>query len=178
MAGTKSLSVYSLDEAATYFTAALALLDKNADCAADDQVVDFFVSFSFQLCMSAKFKVLIEVLERHLRRIDRLGDDQRVVLIREQYVFALYSNGRYRDAAAAQRETLPIAIRLGDNRSKAYALAGEMMTATVLAPKPLHEFEALKRQAIKRCFRYDGRVPSNLDSVDRRLGRDIKRAHS
>ena len=98
--------------------------------------------------MSAEFKVLIEVLERHLRRIDRLGDDQRVVLIREQYVFALYSNGRYRDAAAAQRETLPIAIRLGDNRSKAYALAGEMMTATVLAPKPLHEFEALKRQAI------------------------------
>ena len=149
MAGTKSLSVYSLDEAATYFTTALALLDKNADCGADDQVVDFFVSFSFQLCMSAKFKVLIEVLERHLRRIDRLGDDQRVVLIREQYVFALYSNGRYRDAAAAQRETLPIAIRLGDNRSRAYALAGEMMTATVLAPKPLHEFEALKRQAIK-----------------------------
>jgi predicted ATPase len=45
MAGTKSLSVYSLDEAATYFTAALALLDKNADCAADDRVVDFFVSF-------------------------------------------------------------------------------------------------------------------------------------
>ena len=149
MAGTKSLSVYSLDEAAAYFTTALALLDKNADCGADDQVVDFFVSFSFQLCMSAKFKVLIEVLERHLRRIDRLGDDQRVVLIREQYVFALYSNGRYRDAAAAQRETLPIAIRLGDNRSRAYALAGEMMTATVLAPKPLHEFEALKRQAIK-----------------------------
>ena len=33
MAGSKSLSVYSLDEAATYFTAALALLDKNPDCA-------------------------------------------------------------------------------------------------------------------------------------------------
>ena len=48
MAGTKSLSVYSLDEAATYFAAALALLDKNADCAADDRVVVllclFFVS--------------------------------------------------------------------------------------------------------------------------------------
>jgi predicted ATPase len=32
MAGSKSLSVYSLDEAETYFTAALALLDKHADC--------------------------------------------------------------------------------------------------------------------------------------------------
>ena len=149
MAGTKSLSVYSLDEAATYFTAALALLDKNADCAADDEVADFFVSFSFQLYVSANFKALIEVIEHYLPRIDRLGDDQRVVLIRQQYVFALYSNGRYRDAAATQRETSPIAIRLGDSRSKAYALAGEMMTATVLAPKPLHEFEALKTRAIK-----------------------------
>ena len=41
MAGTKSLSVYSLDEATTHFTAALALLDKNQDCAADNQVADF-----------------------------------------------------------------------------------------------------------------------------------------
>ena len=148
MAGSKSLNVYSLDEAATYFTAALALLDKNTDCAVDGQVADFFVSYSSQLYMSAQFNVLIEVLERYLPRIDRLGDDQRVVLIREQYVFALYSNARYREAAATQRETSPMANRLGDSRSKAYALAGEMMTSTVLAPKPLREFEAIKRQAI------------------------------
>ena len=148
MAGSKSLNVYSLDEAATYFTAALALLDKNTDCAVDGQVADFFVSYSSQLYMSAQFNVLIEVLERYLPRIDRLGDDQRVVLIREQYVFALYSNARYREAAATQRETSPMANCLGDSRSKAYALAGEMMTSTVLAPKPLREFEAIKRQAI------------------------------
>ena len=86
MAGSKSLNVYSLDEAATYFTAALALLDKNTDCAVDGQVADFFVSCSSQLYMSAQFNVLIEMLERYLPRIDRLGDDQRVVLIREQYV--------------------------------------------------------------------------------------------
>ncbi len=148
MAGTKSLNVYSLDEAATYFTAALALLDKNTDCAVDGQVADFFVSYSSQLYMSAQFNVLIEVLERYLPRIDRLGDDQRVVLIREQYVFAPYSNARYREAAATQRETSRMANRLGDSRSKAYALAGEMMTSTVIAPKPLREFEAIKRQAI------------------------------
>ena len=43
MAGSKSLSVYSLDEATTHFTAALALLDKNPDCASDDQVAEFLV---------------------------------------------------------------------------------------------------------------------------------------
>jgi hypothetical protein len=35
MAGSKSLSVYSLDEATTHFAGALALLDKNQDCASD-----------------------------------------------------------------------------------------------------------------------------------------------
>ena len=59
MAGTKSLGVYSLDEAATHFTAALALLDKNADCAADDQVADFFVAFSSSYYMSPD-KAMIE----------------------------------------------------------------------------------------------------------------------
>ena len=45
LAGTKSLSVYSLDEAATHLTAALALLDKNPDCASDAQVTDFLLSY-------------------------------------------------------------------------------------------------------------------------------------
>ena len=52
MAGSKSLSVYSLDEAATHFTAALALLDKNPDCASDDQVAEFLVSYALLLNIS------------------------------------------------------------------------------------------------------------------------------
>ena len=46
MAGSKSLSVYSLDEAATHLSAALSLLDNNVDCASDDQVADFLVSYA------------------------------------------------------------------------------------------------------------------------------------
>ena len=52
MAGSKSLSVYSLDEATTHFAAALALLDKNPDCASDDQVAEFLVSYTLLLNMS------------------------------------------------------------------------------------------------------------------------------
>jgi hypothetical protein len=84
-----------------------------------------------------------------LVRIDRLGDDPRAVLIRHHYVFALLWNARYREAAAMQRETSPIAVRLGDSRSKAYALAGEILVSTLIAPKPLSEFEILKGEAIK-----------------------------
>jgi hypothetical protein len=42
-----------------------------------------------------------------------------------------------------------MADRLGDSRSKAYALAGKIIVPTVFAPKPLNEFEILKRKAIR-----------------------------
>jgi class 3 adenylate cyclase len=149
MAGSKSLGVYSLDEAVTHFTSALALLDKNPDCASDDQVAEFLVPYTLLLNMSLKVKATIDVLQRYLPRIDHLGLDPRAVLIRHQYVFALLWNTRYREAAAMQRETSPIAARLGDSRSKAYSLAGEIQVSTMVAPKPLAEFEILKREAIK-----------------------------
>jgi class 3 adenylate cyclase/tetratricopeptide (TPR) repeat protein len=149
MAGGKSVSVYSLDEAATHFHAALALLDKNPDCASDDQVAEFLVSFTLLLHMTMQLRALIETLERYLMRVDRLGDDPRAVLIRHQYVFALLWSARYREAAIIQRETSPIAARLGDSRSQAYAIAGEISVSTMIAPKPLNEFDILKEAAIK-----------------------------
>ena len=81
MAASKSLSVYTLDEATTHFTAALALLDKSPDCALDDQVAQFFVSYTLLLNMNYKIKLTIEILERYLSRIDRLGDDRRAIPI-------------------------------------------------------------------------------------------------
>jgi class 3 adenylate cyclase len=149
MAGSKSLNVYSLDEAETHFAAALALLGKTPDCASDDQVAEFLVSYAYLLNMNAQLNVTIDVLQHYLARINDLGDDPRAVLIRHHYVFALLWNTRYREAAAVQRETSPIASRLGDSRSKAYSLAGEIHVSTILAPKPLNEFEMLKREALK-----------------------------
>jgi len=149
MAGSKSVSVYSLDEAATHFTAALALLDKNPDCASDDQVADFLVSYTLLFHMSLQVGMMIDIVERYLARVDRLGDDPRAVLIRHRYASALALNTRYREAAAMQRQTSAIADRLGDSRSRAYSLAGEINVSTIVAPEPLHEFEILKREAIK-----------------------------
>jgi len=92
---------------------------------------------------------MIDVVQRYLTRIDRLGLDPRVVLIRHQYVFALLWNTRYPEAAAMQRETSLMADRLGDSRSKAYSLAGEIHVSTIVEPMPLDKFEILKREAIK-----------------------------
>jgi tetratricopeptide (TPR) repeat protein len=149
MAGSKSLGVYSLDEATTHFAAALALLDKNPHSISDDLFAEFFVSYALLLNMRVKITALIEVLSRYLSRISALGDDPRAVLIRHHHVFGLLWNARYREAAAMQRELSLVAGRLGDSRSKAYALAGEIIVSAIIAPKPLQEFEVLKKRAIQ-----------------------------
>jgi hypothetical protein len=92
---------------------------------------------------------MISTLERYLPRVDRLGDDPRAVLIRHQYVFALLWSTRYHEGAAMQQELSSMAERLGDSRSKAYALAVAIHVSTLVAPKPLNEFEALKREALE-----------------------------
>ena len=147
MAGSKSLSMYSLEEASNYFTAALALLDRNPDCASDNQVAEFLEPYLRLLHFSGKFYAAIDTVERNLGRIDSLGDDPRVVLIRHHYVLALIFNHRFRDAASVQQKTLPMAERLGDSRSKAYALSAEIFVETFTAPKTLNDFEALERAA-------------------------------
>ena len=48
-----------------------------------------------------------------------------------------------------QGETSPMADRLGDNKSKAYSLTGEIYVSTIVSRKPLNEFEILKKEAIK-----------------------------
>jgi class 3 adenylate cyclase/tetratricopeptide (TPR) repeat protein len=148
MAGSKNLGVYSLNEARTHLAAALALLDKHPNCASDDQVAEFLVSHTRLLNMMHQVKATIDVLERHLARVDRLADDPRAVLIRHHYVFALIWSIRYSVAAAVQRETSAMAERLADSKSKAYSLTGEILFSTVVAPKPALEFEELKKEAI------------------------------
>jgi class 3 adenylate cyclase len=148
MAGKKALDVYSLDEATIHLTSALALLDQHPSCASDNGFAKFFAAYSLLLTLSERYKVLIDTLERHFARIDRLGDDPSALVIRHHYGFALAFNARYRDAAAAQRKTLEMARRLGDSRSKAYALATEIWVSTIVDPKSLNSFEVLKREAI------------------------------
>ena len=99
--------------------------------------------------MSYQYLVLIDVVERYLARIDRLGDDPRAVRIRHQYGFTLLWNTRSREAAVMQDELSAIADRLGDSTSRAYSLANLIFASTIVAPKPLHEFETVKRQAIE-----------------------------
>ena len=149
MAGEKSLGVYSIDEASTYFAAALALLDKDPDCASDEQVTEFISSYALLLNLSGQINVTIGVLGRYLTRIDQQGDDPRVLLIRYHYAHALLLNARYGEAVAMQREASSLAERLGDGRSKAYAFAGDTYLGTIVGSKPRPDFERRREEAVR-----------------------------
>jgi class 3 adenylate cyclase/tetratricopeptide (TPR) repeat protein len=148
MAGSKSLSVYSIAEATRHLTAALAILDETPDCASDSQVAEFVISYAYLLTLGLQIRALVGVLERHLERIDRLGSDPRVVLVRHHYVHALWYSSRYREMAAVQRQAWEIANQLTDARSKAYVLTAEILIYAICGVRSVQEFDVLKREAI------------------------------
>ena len=149
MAGSKSFGVYSLDEATLHFSAALALLDRDHDCASDDQVADFLAAYSHLLLLNVQIKFITGILDRYAARVERLGDDPRAVFIGHCYAYALVFNARYRDAVAIQQKISNMARRMGDSKSMACALTIETVVSTVMAPKSTEEFNTLKRETIK-----------------------------
>jgi hypothetical protein len=148
MAAAKSLRVYSLDQASEYGAAAIALLDKNPDCADDEQVADLFVNYTLCLNMLMRVISLTETVERFAHRLYGLGDSPKRILITHHYVLTLLYRKRYREAHAAQAELLALANRLGDAKSMAYALASEIHSSTFTAPKTAEDFKTVSRQAV------------------------------
>src|SRR5262249_44970456 len=112
MAGSKNLSMYSLEEGSIHFAAALALLEKYPDCASDHQVAACLESYAQLLSMSGKIATVIAVIERYWERVSRLGVDPRVVIIGQLRVNALAFNLRYQEAIAVQQETSRVANSL------------------------------------------------------------------
>ena len=155
MAGSKSLNVYSLEEASNHFTEALALLDSNPECATDEQVADFLLSYTRLLHFMAQIKKLLRVHELHGSRLLQLGDDQRVVIVRSNLVIGLLLNARYRDAADIQPNVSLMAQRLGDSTSLAYAYFAELSLSTVIAPKPVSQFLSFKELAVQTAVATD-----------------------
>jgi class 3 adenylate cyclase len=157
MAGAKSLGVYSHEEADNAFAAAVALLDKNPNCADDEQVADLLANYTLCLNLSLRFKVLRQVVVRFQPRLSRLGDSPKRVLIQHHYVMALSGSGQYREAEEAQTHLTGMAVRLGDDRSKAYALGSEIVVSAIYSPKPVDVFETLSSEAIAAASSIDDR---------------------
>ena len=148
MAGAKSLGVYSLDEAQNHFNAAVAILDKNPDCASDQQVAEFLVDYTLLLSALGELRKVVNAADKYASRLVSLGDNAQTILIVHHKVMSLVYMGQFRAAKMAQEIISPMADRLGDDRSRAYSLAGEIQVSTVIAPKSIQEFETLSRSAL------------------------------
>jgi class 3 adenylate cyclase len=155
MAGAKSLGVYSLDEAGNNFDAAIARLDKNPDCANDQQVGELLLNYT--LCSNALFRIkaTTETVERFMPRLDTLGDDPTRIIVQHHYAIALIWSARSREAQKAQTDLSAMAARLRDARSRAYELTSAIFIATIVAPYPAEIFEAIAHEAIAAASSID-----------------------
>ncbi len=148
LAGAKSLGVYSLDEADQYFAAATALIDKKPECASDAELAEMLANYALCSNISLKLKQIIDVATRFRPRLERLGDSKQRSLIQYHYVQTLLWSSRFKQAEEAQRELIAMTNRLGDARSRAYALVTEILVSTHVAPKPVAAVRAESREAL------------------------------
>src|SRR5262249_34141480 len=109
---------------------------------------DLLVDLTLLLNLRLKLSELIKVVERFESRVDGLGDNKQVILIRHQYMLALLWTARYPDAAITQKAISSMAGRLGTPLCRAYAIAGDIHISTMLSPMTVREYEALRREVV------------------------------
>ena len=95
----------------------------------------------------------MDIVDRFAARLNNLGDSTQIVLIMHQKVFGLCFMTEFKAAVAEQANITRIAERLGDDRSKAYAYASQILVSSAIAPKTLEHQESLVRSALDAASR-------------------------
>ncbi len=140
-AGRKSLGVYSLDDAEQYFERALDLLESTPHCAGETEVAALIADMSQLLIIKFHPGKLKQLIDRHMPLIDALGDLSSSVIMLSNYCFGAGMMCEYRVAVEAAERALDMALRLDDDRSRAYARAAVIMSKTMIGTLPLEEME-------------------------------------
>ena len=153
MAGSRSLSVYSLEEAEAHFSAAIALVELNPGCASDQQIANVLVDYTLLQIALGKVRNVVDIADRFAARLHKLGDSTQIVLIAHQKVFALFFMTKFQAALAEQANITRMAERLGDDRSIAYAYASQILVSSAVAPKTLEDQAPLVRSALEAASR-------------------------
>ena len=153
MAGSRSLSVYSLEEAEAHFSAAIALVEAKPECASDQQIANVLVDYTLLENALGKIRNLVDIVDRFAARLHNLGDSTQIVLIMHQKVFGLCFMTEFKAAVAEQATITRMAERLGDDRSKAYAYASQILVSSAIAPNTLEHQEPLVRNALDAASR-------------------------
>ena len=149
MAGSRSLSVYSLEEAETHFSAAIALVEEHSGCANDQQIANLLVDYTLLQNALGKVRNVVDIADKFAARLHNLGDSTQTVLVVHQKVFGLCFMDKFQVALAEQANIARMAERLGDDRSMAYSLSSQILVSSAVAPKSLEDLQPLVRSALE-----------------------------
>ena len=149
MAGTKSLGVYSLDEAERHFRKALEIADAHPNVATDLQLAGLMERFTYLLNLNTRAIELCALVEKYATRVERDSSD--LVLVLHHYSWALLTRSMFREARVTGDRAFAIADRLGDHRARAYARASRIVCSTILAPMSPEEIEREGQLALEEA---------------------------
>ena len=119
LAGAKSLQVYSLEEAERRFRSILDLIQSTPGCAPDTALADVVIKMARLHYYKAEFRNTIELVERYLPRIAKLGDKH----LQSRLFFELGYACVFGAQAAAGRKFLEHAMALGEEIDDAESIA-------------------------------------------------------
>ena len=143
VAGRKSLTVYSLDQAEQYCRKALDLVDARPGCAGEQAVAEVIALLLEVLYLTGNNPGVARVAERYMPRLEAMPDSPHLVVALSFYALTLGNKCEFRAGEAAAKRALDIAERIGDAKAEGYALVGLLFCATVLSRYPLPAAEAL-----------------------------------
>src|SRR5262249_24193949 len=89
MAGSRSLSVYSLEEAEVHFSKAIERFQTSPGCASDQQIANVLVDYTLLQNALGKNRNVVDIADRFAANLQKLGDSTQTVLDLHQKVFSL-----------------------------------------------------------------------------------------
>lgn len=151
LAGTKSLEIYSLEEAEGYFRKALDLLGPAPHCADDAAMATVVVGLLEVLYLKGDLIGLSQIAESYIPRLEVLGDTPQLVFALYFHCMLLNHFCEFRAAEARAKLALSIAERLNDVRAQAYARSALLFCSIILGRHTLEEAEREGQHVLEIC---------------------------
>lgn len=124
LAGERSLQVYSLDAAETWFRGALDLIESTPGWDDDERLVDIVLRLARIHYFRVEFPAIVAMVERYLPVVERLGDAKRQSRFLFEAGYASVFSARQDVGKPLLERALAIAEEIDDDEARAYALEG------------------------------------------------------
>jgi class 3 adenylate cyclase/tetratricopeptide (TPR) repeat protein len=154
MAARKSLNVYAVAEAESYFRKALAIFDQSPSCAEPALASTVVVGLLETLMLKGDYRDAGAVAAKYMPVVKKAGETPDMVAAYYYQALSLVQKFELRSAHALMVEALEVARHLDDGRAMAYARAGLLHCRTRLGMDTLEEAERMKAGLIEDCLHF------------------------